>query len=164
MNAPGMARSGMAKLMAVWPYQQELSTEELTYGLSGLISDVGGNMSLLLGVSVISLVELTETLLGALHLCLRRRLGRPRARSVAPPPVSAPLGHYTYTPPVKLTALPAAGGVTDNPPPPPQYRSPPESMNGTGMPRVASGGLRPPWTESRPVTALVRGMLDGAGL
>ncbi|XP_037089467.1 acid-sensing ion channel 4-like [Pollicipes pollicipes] len=83
-HAAGMANRGTCKMLARWPYQMELSTEELTYGLSGLISDVGGNMSLLLGVSVISIVQASEMLLKvmrqrlqALHMACLTRVAPP---------------------------------------------------------------------------------------
>ncbi|KAF0300784.1 hypothetical protein FJT64_026783 [Amphibalanus amphitrite] len=141
MNAAGMARSGIAKLMAVWPYQQELSTEEKTYGLSGLISDVGGNMSLLLGVSVISIAQLMEMMLRGVRSWLHGRLkhARARTRGVAPSALPTPVDHYIYTPPSKNVTLPSADITGAGTPPPAQYQSPAGVHEGDGY---AAGGER----------------------
>ncbi|XP_043230527.1 uncharacterized protein LOC122385924 [Amphibalanus amphitrite] len=84
-NRSGLLAVHRAVLELHWPYAIQLNAERPGYSLSDLISDLGGSLSLLLGVSVVSAVQLAE--LGvrrALGLCLRhyrRRRRRPAVRA-----------------------------------------------------------------------------------
>ena len=72
-NQSSLLRDHRAVVVLQWPYTLRVAAERSAYGLPELLSALGGAISLLLGVSVVSTVQLAET--GARRLaalCLRR--------------------------------------------------------------------------------------------
>ena len=65
-----------SSLKVIWPYVADRTSERLSYSGSDLISDVGGSLGLLLGLSVLSAVQLAEDAVKALlDRCRRVRRG-----------------------------------------------------------------------------------------
>ena len=67
----------VSRLQIRWAEQVSITTEQLTYGVSSLLSDIGGIIGILFGASIVGLVQMSEGWLKAAlagrRWCRRRR-------------------------------------------------------------------------------------------
>ena len=75
-------RHNVSRLFIRWPEQVSVTTEQLTYGSSSLLSDIGGIIGILFGASIVGLAQTSEGWLKAALTGRRCRCGRRRQTAV----------------------------------------------------------------------------------